>query len=55
MTAVAAVGVHDNLAAGESRVAHRSADDEAAGGIDVVLGVLVEHRGGNDRLDHVLE
>ncbi len=36
-------------------VAHRSADDEAAGRIDVVLGVLVEEVGGNDGLDHVLE
>src|SRR5579862_9828748 len=42
MTAHAAVGVDDDLAAGEAGIAHRSADDEAAGGIDVVLGMLVE-------------
>ena len=35
MTAVAAVGIDDNFAAGESAVAMRSADDEAAGRIDV--------------------
>src|ERR1035437_7731503 len=32
VTASAAVGVHDDLAAGEAGVAHGSADDEAAGG-----------------------
>ena len=31
-----------------------SADDEAAGGVDVELGVLVEELGGNDGLDDVL-
>ena len=42
VTAHAAVGVHDDLAAGEAGIAHGSADDEAASGIDVVLGVFVE-------------
>jgi hypothetical protein len=36
----AAVGVHDDLAAGEAAVALRAADDEAARGVDQVLGVL---------------
>ncbi len=34
----AAVGVDDDLAARETGVAVRSADDESAGGIDVILG-----------------
>ena len=45
VTAVAAVGVHDDLAAGEAGVAHGAADDEAAGGIDVELGLLIHQRG----------
>src|SRR5580765_6709169 len=53
MTAVTAVGVHDNFATGETSVAHRSADDETAGGVDVVLGIFVEHGNRHDRLDHV--
>ena len=55
MTARAAIGVDDDLAAGEAGVAHGPADDEAAGGIDVVLGVLVEPLGGKHGLDDVLE
>ena len=55
VTAHAAVGVHDDLAAGQAGVAHGSADDEAAGGVDVVLGVLVEPLGGQHGLDDVLE
>jgi len=39
------VGVHDDLAAGESGVAHRPADNEASGGIDVIFGVSVEQVG----------
>ena len=42
VTAHAAVAVDDNLAAGQSGVAHWTTDDEAPGGIDVVLGVFVE-------------
>src|SRR5208282_1740664 len=55
VTARAAVGVHDDLAAGEAGVSHGPADDEAAGGVDVVLGVLVEPGGGEHGLDDVLE
>ena len=51
MTAVAAVGIDDDLAAGQAGVAHGTADNETAGGIDVDLGVLVEHIGRNDGLD----
>ena len=50
----AAVGVHDDLAAGEAGVAVRSADDEAAGGIDVILGSGIHHVRGDHRIDDVL-
>src|SRR6201984_2863008 len=55
VTAVSAVSVHDNLAASETRVAHGTADDEAACWIDVILGVLVEHRDGDDGFNDVFE
>ncbi len=42
VTAVAAVGVDDDLAAGQARVAVRSADDELAGRVDVVRRPVVE-------------
>ena len=54
----AAVGVDDDLAAGEAGVAHGAADDELAGGVHErdlleVLGVVEVLR--QDRLDHVLQ
>src|ERR1700730_12428298 len=55
VTAHAAVGIDDNLAAGEPGIPHRSADDEATRRIDVVLGVLVEQLGGDAVLDDVLQ
>ena len=39
----AAVGVDDDLAAGDAGVAVRAADDEAAGGVDQDARVLVAH------------
>src|SRR5690606_8661974 len=39
MAGHAAVGVDDDLAAGQAAVAHRAADDEAAGRIDVHLAL----------------
>ena len=48
MSAHAAVGVDDDLAAGEAGIAHGAADDEAAGRVDVVLGVLVQQVLGRD-------
>ena len=42
VTAHAAVGVHDDLAAGQTGVALRSADDEAAGRVDEKFGFLRE-------------
>ncbi len=53
----AAVGVDDDLAAGQAGVAHRPADDEAAGRVDVVGGFDRAQLSRNDRpcdgLDHV--
>ena len=51
MTCVAAVGVHDDLTAGEAGVALGAADHKAAGGVDIVLGVLVQQLGGDGGLD----
>ena len=55
MTSHAAVGVDDDLASGESGVAHGPADDEASRGIDVILRIFIEQVRGNDRLDDVLQ
>ena len=57
MGCAAAVGVHDDLAAGQTGVPLGPADDKAAGGIDIVFGVLVQqlrrHGGLDHQLDHV--
>ena len=52
---VAAVGVDDDLAAGETGVTGRAADDEAAGRVHVVFRILVEQTGGEVRLDDGLD
>mmetsp|Transcript_14467 Transcript_14467/g.51425 ORF Transcript_14467/g.51425 Transcript_14467/m.51425 type:complete len:328 (-) Transcript_14467:270-1253(-) len=52
--APAAVRVDDDLAAGEAAVALGAADGEEARRVDVVDGLVVEHVGGDERLDHVL-
>src|SRR5690606_34049284 len=54
VTGHAAVGVDDDLAAGQAAVAHRAADDELAGRVDVVLGVLVQQFGRQGVLDDQL-
>src|SRR5579863_1359590 len=51
----ATVCIHNNLASGQAGVAHGTAHHEASGGIDVVLGVGVEHMAGNHGLDDVFE
>ena len=53
----AAVGVHDDLAAGETGVAHGAADDEAARGVHVDLAVVGERHpfGLEDRADDRLD
>src|SRR4029077_1659744 len=52
---VTAIGIHDDLAACEARVAHGSADDETAGRVDVVFRVLVHHGLGEDGLDDFVQ
>ena len=54
MTGHAAVAVDDDLAAGQTAVTHRAANDELAGRVDVELGVLVQQLGGDDVLDDQL-
>ena len=48
---IAAVGVHDDLTAGQAGIALRAAHNKAAGGVDVVLGVLVQQLSGDGGLD----
>ena len=55
MPAPAAVRVHDDLPAGDPGIALGPADDKAPGGVDQVLGVLVEHVGRDDLADHMLD
>jgi hypothetical protein len=54
----ASVGIHDDLAARESRIAHRPSDHEAAGGVHVEDGVGVDENGRKGRpqdlIDHLL-
>jgi len=50
----AAVGVDDDLAAGQAAVAHWAADHEVAGRVDVELSVLVQQLGGQAVLDDQL-
>jgi hypothetical protein len=55
MGADAAVGVDDDLAAGEAGVAVGAADDEASGRIDVVFDLGVQELGRDDLLDDLLD
>ena len=48
---VAAVGVHDDLAAGQPGIRGRSAEHEAAGGIDIDLGLRSPQPGGDRLVD----
>ncbi|KPW19016.1 Uncharacterized protein ALO83_00811 [Pseudomonas cannabina pv. alisalensis] len=54
MTGHAAVGVDDDLAAGQATVAYRATDDEIAGRVDVELSVLVQQMRRDDVLDDQL-
>ena len=49
MGRVTPIGIDNDLAPGQSAVARGSADDEAPGGIDIVLGVLIQQL----RRDHL--
>ena len=51
----AAVGVDDDLAAGEAAVALRAADLEAAGRVDEVLDLALHHVLRQHRLDDLLD
>ena len=55
MGRVAAVGIDDDLAAGQTGVAFGTADDETAGGVDEVLGVLIQQLSGDDFAHNVLD
>ena len=55
MAAHAAVGVDDDLATGDAGVSHGSADDKAAGGVDVDLGIAVEQVFWNDGMNDVFD
>jgi hypothetical protein len=47
----AAIGVDDNFAAGDPAVADRAADNKAAGGVDEIFCILVDHVFRQDWLD----
>lgn len=50
----ATVGVDDDLTAGETGITLRTTDDEAARGLDVVNGAVVQELSGDDLLDDLL-
>ena len=50
MAREAAVGIDDDLAPGQAAIADGSSNHEAARGIDVVLGALVDPLGRQHRL-----
>ena len=52
--AVAAVGIHNDLAPGQAAVARRPAQHKAAGGVDVIAGVLVQQPRRDHLIDHFL-
>ena len=53
MTSVSAVGVYDDLTAGQTGISVRSADYETAGRVDEELGVLIYHVCRNDFVEYV--
>ena len=55
VTAHAAVAIDDDFTTGEAAVALRAADDEFAGRVDEILGVLGEHVLRQDLLDDLLD
>ena len=54
MSCSSAVGIDDDLAAGQACISVRSTDDETAGRIDEVLGVLINHILRKDRIKDIL-
>ena len=55
MTAITAIGVHDDLASGQAAVTLRTADNKASGGVHKVLGVVIQQFSGNNGLDHIFQ
>ena len=55
MPAVAPVGIHDDLAARQTRVSHGTTGNEAARRIDVNFRGLIEHFSGDHWLDDFLD
>ena len=54
MRGIAAVGINDNLAPGQTGVARRPADDKAPGRVDEIAGVRRQHFRRNHGADDVL-
>ncbi len=52
--AVAAISVHDNLAAGQPTVSHGAADDKASGGVDMDNRVVIHQVCRDDFANHVV-
>ena len=55
MTTIAAIGVHDDLASGQTAVTMRAAYNKASGGVYKVLGLVIQQFIGNDGLDHIFQ
>ncbi len=51
VTAHAAIGIDDDLAAGQAAVAHGAAHHETAGGVDEIAGIVIQQVGWNDLFD----
>ena len=51
MACIAAVGIHDDLTAGQAGIALGTAHNKAAGGVDIILGVLIQQLGRDGSLD----
>ena len=55
MASIPAIGVHNDLAAGEAAVGERSAVDETAGGVHQKDGFAIEELRWHDPLDDVFD
>ena len=55
MTALAAVGIHNDLASSETTIPHGSADYKTTSGIDVVHGLIVQHILRDRLANHLLD
>ncbi|OIQ65370.1 hypothetical protein GALL_530720 [mine drainage metagenome] len=51
----ATVGIDNDLASGQTCIAHGAADDKPAGRIHQITHVLIQHFGRNDRLDDLFD